>query len=102
MALTATVMVVAVIMVVIVVGVVVVMMMMMVVVLLVLLSPSIAACLNAACNLSVASTSPVLQAVRVPFKGRPSGMAPPAGTVSEAHWRTSNGSELPERWLIRH
>ena len=51
--------------------------MMMVLVLLVLLSPSIAACLNAACNLSVASTSPVLQAVRVPFKGRPSGMAPP-------------------------
>jgi hypothetical protein len=80
MAMTATVMVVAVIvivavMVAIVVDVVV--EMMMVLVLLVLLSPSIAACLNAACNLSVASTSPVLQAVRVPFKGRPSGMAPP-------------------------
>ena len=80
MAMTATVMVVAVIvivavMVAIVVDVVV--EMMMVLVLLVLLSPSIAACLNAACNLSVASTAPVLQAVRVPFKGRPSGMAPP-------------------------
>ena len=36
------------------------------------------------------------------LKGFPPGRLPPAGTVSEAHWRTSSGSEHSESWLIRH